>query len=125
MNQPTRTIKRSLLVEARLWFDKTYGNTYHSVRIWVDGEIVGATGKFYGYGDQYRYTAFQWLAMNGYPDYANSHLWPRFDTVGFDTYFTVSEVKKRELFNAVNHLDWIDERNAERAAATTSHNESN
>jgi hypothetical protein len=48
-------------IEGRRWFQKTYGNTYHSVRIYKDGECIYYSGKHYGYGDQYLQTALDWL----------------------------------------------------------------
>jgi hypothetical protein len=47
----------SIHIEGRRWFQKTYGNTYHSVRIHKDGEIVRVAPMSYGYGDQYLQTA--------------------------------------------------------------------
>ena len=37
------------------------GNTYHSVQVSVDGEIIGTAPYSYGYGDQYIVTAAQIL----------------------------------------------------------------
>ena len=28
---------KTLHIEGRCWFQRTYGNTYHTVAIWVDG----------------------------------------------------------------------------------------
>ena len=52
------TSKIKFLAVARRWFDKVYGNTYHSVRVTRcrDGKII-AHELTYGYGDQYRQTA--------------------------------------------------------------------
>ena len=41
----------------RRWFQKTYGNTYHTVTVLIDGTEVYQSPKSYGYGDQY-VTAF-------------------------------------------------------------------
>ncbi|MGL5013075.1 MAG: hypothetical protein ACRC6V_02135 [Bacteroidales bacterium] len=52
------------------WFQKTYGNTYHSTYIsalvngkWQD---IGSTEVQYGYGDHYMHTAGTWLIENGF-----------------------------------------------------------
>ena len=52
------------------WFQKTYGNTYHTTYIsaliggtWQD---IGSTPMEYGYGDCYLVTAGQWLIDNGF-----------------------------------------------------------
>lgn len=57
-------------IEGRRWFQRTYGNTYHSVRIWRQG-TAGKPGEElvylpyqYGYGDQYLQTALEWLKAN-------------------------------------------------------------
>lgn len=52
------------------WFQKTYGNTYHTAYISVvkDGRYVeiGCTELKYGYGDHYLVSAGEWLIENGY-----------------------------------------------------------
>jgi hypothetical protein len=52
-------------VRARKWFQKTYGNTYHSVRIFVNGEKIGENLFSYGYGEQYKDTALKILVDTG------------------------------------------------------------
>ncbi len=55
----------SLHIEARRWFQRSYGNTYHTVRIWR-GEREGVTLPMaYGYGEQWLQTALDWLALHG------------------------------------------------------------
>jgi hypothetical protein len=46
---------------ARKWFDKVNGNTYHSVQIFVNGDLAGQNDFEYGYGDQYEQTAKELL----------------------------------------------------------------
>lgn len=41
--------ERSIFIECREWFDKTYGNSYYSARVFVDGQHVHTTGMSYGY----------------------------------------------------------------------------
>jgi len=50
----------TLHIEGRRWFQPSYGNTYHSVRIHENGSLI-ATIHAYGYGDQYLQTALDWL----------------------------------------------------------------
>lgn len=55
------------IITGKKWFDKVYGNTYHSVTI-VDtktNDVVYDSGMTYGYGDQYRYTAMDYLVKTG------------------------------------------------------------
>jgi hypothetical protein len=55
-------------IYGRRWFQRTYGNTYHSVRAVVDGKQVGYCPFAYGYGDQYLQTAHALLQEAGvYP----------------------------------------------------------
>lgn len=61
-NPPVRTIT----IIGRRWFQKTYGNTYHSAEILVNGKNVGRIDYAYGYGNQYLYSAFYWLEKEGY-----------------------------------------------------------
>ena len=51
----------SLHIEGRRWFQRTYGNTYHTVYIYSDGECVYSSPKEYGYDYQYITTALEWL----------------------------------------------------------------
>jgi hypothetical protein len=48
----------------RKWFDKPNGNTYHSVRMTVGGVSVYLPMQ-YGYDDQWRQTAVDWLLTAG------------------------------------------------------------
>lgn len=47
----------SVVVMGRRWVD-TFGNTYHSAHLVVDGRLIGRF-EGYGYGDQYEKTAFE------------------------------------------------------------------
>jgi len=56
---------KMIIIDGRRWFQKTYGNTYHSVTVTVDGQTF-SSGIHYGYGDQYRQTALELLQKHGY-----------------------------------------------------------
>lgn len=56
----------NLHIEGRRWFQRGPGNTYHSVRIWKAGESLVCLPYQYGYGDQFLYTALEWLKANGH-----------------------------------------------------------
>jgi hypothetical protein len=49
--------KDVVVVLARRWFEKTNGNTYHSVKVSVNGDIIGVNNFKYGYDDQWEVTA--------------------------------------------------------------------
>ena len=50
---------------ARKWFQKTYGNTYHSCEVYKDGVLIERVPFEYGYGEQYRQTAHEILVNAG------------------------------------------------------------
>ena len=56
---------KSLHISAQRWFHKTYGNTYHSVTVFVNGETLRAD-FVYGYGEQFFQTAQALLEKAGY-----------------------------------------------------------
>lgn len=56
LNQPV------IEVYGRRWFQKSYGNTYNSVVIYVDGVEVANMPFNYGYGDHYRTIALEKLS---------------------------------------------------------------
>lgn len=68
----TKKIERSVFVEAREYTDKTYGNSYFSARIEVDGKVIGHLPFQYGYGTQFEHEAMKSLIASGYlPALAN------------------------------------------------------
>lgn len=50
-------IKNQVHVSARRWSGNIYGNTYHTVKVWVNGEVIGVSPVSYGYGDSWMQTA--------------------------------------------------------------------
>jgi hypothetical protein len=57
-----------ITIIARRWFQKSYGNTYHSCVVLVDGQEIGRVDFTYGYGDAYLQTAHSLLQEAGlYP----------------------------------------------------------
>lgn len=56
-------------VEARRWFHKSMGNTYHTVlvQVFANGEWIEMVSDMtYGYGDHYMHTAAMTLLENGF-----------------------------------------------------------
>jgi hypothetical protein len=47
------------------WFDRINGNTYHSVKVYADGKLVGFEPFTYGYGEGYLQTAVELLVKAG------------------------------------------------------------
>jgi len=58
----------TIIIDARRWFQKSYGNTYHSVKVYVGNVLVGECPFHYGYGESYLQTAHELLQKAGkYP----------------------------------------------------------
>jgi hypothetical protein len=97
MKTQTETKISSLFIEGRAWFDKTYGNTYHSVRVWANGEVIGQVGMTYGYEDHYKQTALEFLKRFGLVSEDISQIWKlRYE--GVNVYSVLTYGKKSELF---------------------------
>ena len=56
---------KNITIIGRKWFQRTYGNTYHSVEVYVDGELIEYDPFQYGYGEQYKQTAHDILMKHG------------------------------------------------------------
>ena len=58
----------NITIIGRRWFQKTYGNTYHSVKVYVNGKLVGKKDFTYGYDSSFLMTAHELLQIAGtYP----------------------------------------------------------
>jgi len=55
-----------LTIISTRWFDKTYGNTYHSCRVLIDNKEIGVVDFTYGYDEMYIQTALEILKSNDY-----------------------------------------------------------
>ncbi len=55
----------ALEVIGKRWFQQSYGNTYHTATVIVNGEELKSEIK-YGYGSAYLQTAADLLRVNGY-----------------------------------------------------------
>lgn len=59
-----------IIIDARRWFDRPNGNTYHAVTVTVKHarrpDTVLQSGMHYGYGEQYYQTAHALLQKAGY-----------------------------------------------------------
>lgn len=64
---------QSIHIEGRRWFQRGPGNTYHTVRIWIDGEHMHTSGRTYGYGEGFLQTAFEWMGAHVWPHLAERH----------------------------------------------------
>lgn len=55
----------TMKIEGKRWFQRSYGNTYHTVKVFVNGEAL-TSEITYGYGSHYLQTAAELLKENGY-----------------------------------------------------------
>lgn len=60
-------MKNNYVFLVKKWFDKANGNTYHSVEYHdpVTGKTI-TSGMVYGYGDQFKVTAYEMMVKHGY-----------------------------------------------------------
>ena len=92
---------RSIFIEARQWHDRTYGNSYYSAQVFIDGEHVLSTGMNYGYEYQYEHdVARELIKLELLPDTCDSGYSMRAycRDNGIDFYSVRYDTKKRELF---------------------------
>jgi len=60
---------KNLVILAKRWNDRMYGNTYHSVKVYVNMKLVGSVGFKYGYERAFMTTVLEILQSNNYwPD---------------------------------------------------------
>jgi len=84
-----------LHIEGRRWFQKTYGNTYHSVRIYRTGCETVYLPSRYGYGEMFLQTAIAYLRKNGYADAQNGTCYLREQLGG--TYSVIDVPRQKDL----------------------------
>ncbi len=60
-------MKNNYVFLVKKWFDVKNGNTYHSVEYYdpIKGETI-TSGMVYGYGIQYKLTAYEMMVKHGY-----------------------------------------------------------
>ena len=103
--EPPAAVPKSVHVVGRRWFQKSYGNTYFTADIYVDGELVHTLPKQYGYGDHYADMAYTWLEENNrapmrirHPNGGVQPAWQVAQDYGFEfTYFAHDVRRERDL----------------------------
>lgn len=85
------------IIEGKRWFDKVSGNTYHTISI-TDADtntLIYNSETTYGYGDQYRQTAIDWLIKQNILDEQDRF---NHNIIRNMIYFNVSDViRKRDM----------------------------
>ena len=60
---------KTIDIQGKLWFDRTYGNSYHAARVTVNFGMKDEKTYYapfrYGYGDQYAYSGLNALEAAG------------------------------------------------------------
>ena len=99
----------SIFVDIYEWRDRTYGNTYFSAKVSVDGEHLFTTGTTYGYGDQALYECAKILrSMGKLPETDPMIALSReARELGIALYVARRDVLKRELPKAWSILDEV------------------
>ena len=57
---------KTLTITGRRWFQRSYGNTYCSATVHLDGELIATVPETYGYGDYYRQAAMEAVDATGW-----------------------------------------------------------
>lgn len=55
-----------VVIIAKRWFERVNGNTYHSCKVYVNGDLVGHVPYTYGYGNHWDQTALDILHKAGF-----------------------------------------------------------
>lgn len=94
---------KSITVIARRWLQKTYGNTYHSCEVLVNGKFVAKNAFTYGYGSHYLQTALELLKSQGYlkdinkyPNGNEEALWRYCDRKKIELHENVTDVTRKK-----------------------------
>lgn len=84
-------------ISAARWFERTNGNTYHSVTLSLPDGTQMRTPYAYGYGQQYEDTALALLIAHfGDAKEDDTRLFPYLTTKGFYPLVTVSDVRRKK-----------------------------
>lgn len=66
MDTNIQNVPESIVFFGRRWFHKKYGNTIHTVTVYVNGVFLEKSIPIYGYGNQYIQTGLEILQKHGY-----------------------------------------------------------
>lgn len=88
----------TITVIGRRWFERINGNTYHSVVIYVNGDMLERLDFEYGYGSMYMQNAAAILDKyynTGLPEHSKTLLWKLKDR-GIKLIDSVTDVKRKK-----------------------------
>jgi hypothetical protein len=90
-------------VNARRWFQRSAGNTYHTVAVTMPDGRTLVSGRVYGYGQQYEETAFELAFGREHPRHENGNpipLWQWYQEHGYKVTYDVCDVDTRKQLHA-------------------------
>jgi len=95
----------TLKLVGRRWTSRTYGNTYHTVDVYLDGELIAESERQYGYGDGYIQTGIELALANSdlpplqeYPNGGYEAVWQWAERNNIKTEYHVTDVaRQRDL----------------------------
>lgn len=86
------------VIDAKRWFERVNGNTYHSVSVYKNGELLDREPYTYGYGTCYEQTALDLLHKH---DIAKEFeiLWQFAESIGREKVLIICNdvTRKRDL----------------------------
>ena len=85
-------------IYGKRWFQKSYGNTYHVTKVYVNGVDIGESDQQYGYDEQYLQTGAKILWNKYNPPYKwnmNNPLW-MLRNYGIDIYYSATDVEREK-----------------------------
>ena len=86
-----------ITIIGKRWSDKANGNTYHSVKVYVNGNLIGYKPFTYGYEDAYLQTAKTLLDDQYYLPLEDYQCLLQLRNHDIKLITTVSDVKKADL----------------------------
>jgi hypothetical protein len=110
-NENDAILIESLEVEGKLWFDKTYGNTYHVARAIINNEYtITHDTMTYGYGDYYETSVAKDMEKLGITGISKDSLWRFCEENNITFSSDKKEGLKRDLaFKDYENRDWYKE----------------
>ena len=85
-------------ITCKRWFQKSYGNTYHSVEIRVkkDKNLIARNDFTYGYGEQCLQTGLEMLVRSNLIDkkFLKMPTWKAFEELGIE--YSIEDVNRKK-----------------------------
>jgi len=88
--------KTSITVIGRRWFERTNGNTYHSVEVYVNGTMIERVPYTYGYGSHWEQTAMDILEKHKIVDSELCSYPSQLPEEKFTVVSSVTDVKRKK-----------------------------